>query len=146
MKDQKMLLIQTFMDRRDFHRDGFGLKDTILQAPINFQNSAAYFSAVSGSAADWFNFLNSGIPRPFGAGRAPAVRGRPQSIAIFEETIMSGFRSEKAMAHAVLLTCFLIFLSLFVLLPNGADAAHGNLDDKAVASDTATPATGPLRH
>lgn len=136
-----MLLSHTFEDQTDFRRDRFDLKNIILQAPINFQMSAAYSSAVSGSAAVWFNFLSPGIPRPFGAGQTPAVRGRPPSIAIFEETIMTCFRTEKAMAHAVLLTCFLIFLSLFVLLPNGADAAQSSLEDKAVASDTVTPAT-----
>jgi len=57
---------------------------------------------------------------------------------------MSCFRAEKAMAHAVLLTCFLIFLSLFVLLPNGADAAQRSLEDKAAASYAATPAA--LQH
>ena len=133
-----MLLSDTFKDRKDFRRDGFDLKDIVLQAPINFQMSAAYFSAVSGSAADWLNFLSPGIPRPFGAGRTPAVRGLSLSIAKFEETIMTCFRTEKAMAHAVLLTCFLIFLSMFVLLPNGADAAQISFEDKAAASITAT--------
>ena len=52
---------------------------------------------------------------------------------------MSCFRTEKAMAHAVLLTCFLIFLSLFVLLPNGADAAQSSLEVKAAANIAATP-------
>ena len=136
MKDPKMLLSYTLKDRTDFRRDGFDLKDIILQAPINFQKSAAYISAVSGSAADWFNFLSPGIPRPFGAGQTP--------IARFEETIMSCFRTEKAMAHAVLLTCFLIFLSLFVLLPNGADAAQSSFEIKAAANITATPVT--LQH
>ncbi len=52
---------------------------------------------------------------------------------------MTCFRTEKAMAHSVLLTCFLIFLSLFVMLPNGADAAQSSLEDGAVASFAATP-------
>ena len=141
MKDPTMLLSHTFKDQSDFRRDGFDLKDNILQAPINVQSSTAYCSAVSGYAAAWFNFLDPGIPRPLGAGWAPAMRGRSLSIAKIEETIMTCFRTEKAMAHAVLLTCFLIFLSLFVMLPNGADAAQRSFDDTAAASLAATPVT-----
>lgn len=114
-----------------------------MQARTDIFKVAAYMSAVSGAATARFNFLDPGSLRPPGAGFTPAKRKWSLGFIIFEETIMTCFRTQKAMTHATLLFCFLIFLSLFVLLPNRADATQPMQSSLSAVEQSETTVTAP---